>query len=162
MYTILATALALAGAAVAAPAVATTDFGLHAYTADLALQDWAVVNAHVAAGTNAIQIQRPSVYQADPAYLNGTELLFDLPGAQYPYGVVIPEVPAGTVGQVFSKPGDSVTGFAVANETLLYNGSADGFWACGVYGTFNLFYGVNPDPANLPNTDCLAITLRAY
>lgn len=80
MYTLIATALALTGAAVAAPAVrsrdVTTDFGLHAFTADLALQDWAVVNAHVAAGTNAIQIQRPSVYQADPAYLNGTELLF--------------------------------------------------------------------------------------
>lgn len=50
----------------------------------------------------------------------------DLPGAQYPYGVVIPEVPAGSVGRVFSKPGDGVTGFSVSNETLIYNGSPDG------------------------------------
>ncbi|KAI1246123.1 hypothetical protein MGN70_013020 [Eutypa lata] len=166
MYAVIATTLALTGAAVAAPAATikarAEQFGLHAFSTGGELQYWAVVNAHIGAGQNALQIQRPAAYQSDPAYLNNTELFFDL-GTEYPWGVAIPEVPAGTVAQVTSKPGDGAvaTGFAVADEKLTYNGSPDGFWACPVQDVFTLFYGQNPDAANLPSDECLPITLQA-
>lgn len=36
-----------------------------------------------------------------------------------------------------------------------------GWWACPVNDTFELFYGINPDPANLPSTDCQGFELAA-
>ncbi len=73
-------ALTLAGAALAAPAssfkrAVAAEFQLRVVNND-AIFGWAIVNAHVAAGTNAIQIQRPAAYQPDAAYLDGSALSF--------------------------------------------------------------------------------------
>ncbi|KAI0841300.1 hypothetical protein F5Y06DRAFT_217693 [Hypoxylon sp. FL0890] len=160
MYALTAATLALAGAAVAAPTLQAREesqFRLHA-TGTLAA--WALVNAHVDAGTNVIQIQRPSAYVSDVSYLNGTNLYFDL-GTTIPYGVQMPSVPAGTVGQVFSEPGEHSIGFGInAGQLLTYNSNPEGFWACPVDNTFELFYGLNPEPANLPSAECLQIELQ--
>ncbi|KAI8960790.1 hypothetical protein F5Y11DRAFT_250536 [Daldinia sp. FL1419] len=165
MYALLTTALAFAGAAVAAPVVEerqTHKFGLHA-TEKLA--GWALKNAHVDAGRNVIQIQRPSVYSSDPSYLNGTHLYFDL-GTTPPYGVVIPDVPAGNVGQVFTQPGEKSEGFGVGPgfkegdaPLLLFSNVSAGFWACPVNDVFELFYGINAQPTKLPSKDCQSIEL---
>ncbi|KAI1374004.1 hypothetical protein F4677DRAFT_185668 [Hypoxylon crocopeplum] len=161
MYALVATVLALAGAAVAAPTVQAredSEFRLHA-TAPLTA--WALINAHVSAGTNVIQIQRPTAYVSDASYLNGTNLYFDL-GTAIPYGVRMPLVPAGTVGQVVSQPGESTTGFGLdASKFLTYNSNSEGFWACPEDNVFELFYGLNPEPANLPSSGCLEIQLLA-
>ncbi|KAI8630684.1 hypothetical protein F5Y19DRAFT_426058 [Xylariaceae sp. FL1651] len=160
----IATALTLAGAALAAPAArdASAQFQLHVVNND-AIFGWAIVNAHIAAGTNVIQIQRPAAYQSDVSYLNNTELFFPLTGPPLiPYSLRMPLVPAGTVGQVTARPGSGSDGFALnANNYLTYNGNAEGFWACPIDNTFELFYGVNPDPANLPSADCQAFELAA-
>ncbi|KAI0109814.1 hypothetical protein F4814DRAFT_450775 [Daldinia grandis] len=159
MYALLTTVLAFAGAAVATPALEerqTHRFSLHPTDK---LAGWALKNAHVAAGQNVIQIQRPSVYSSDPSYLNGTNLYFDL-GTTPPYGVRIPELQPGTIGLVSSEPGEKTPGFSVGPDQLLtFNSASTGFWACPVNNVFELYYGVNPDPAKLPSKDCLAIQL---
>ncbi|KAI1382694.1 uncharacterized protein F4822DRAFT_423254 [Hypoxylon trugodes] len=151
MYALITAALTLVGAAVAAPAALQEQpahFRLHA-TGELA--GWAIVNSHTAAGTNTIQIQRPTAYVSDIAYVNGTNLYFDLPGAPTPYGVAMPGLTKGTVGQVFSKPGEMSVGFAVNPSLLLtYNSNTQGFYACSINGVYELFYGLNPEAANLP------------
>ncbi|KAI2781202.1 hypothetical protein F4815DRAFT_103224 [Daldinia loculata] len=159
MYAILTTVLAFAGSAVAAPALEERQTDQFSLRATDKLAGWALKNAHVAAGENVIQIQRPSVYSSDPSYLNGTNLYFDL-GTTPPYGVRMPEVPAGTVGQVYSEPGEKTPGFGIGPDHLLtFNSFPTGFWACPVNDVFELFYGVSPDPAKLPSKDCLAIQL---
>ena len=75
MHAVIAAALALSGFAAAAPTLEARqnivgDFGLRANNSNI--NEWAIVNAHIAAGQNSLQIQRPSVYQPDPAYLNST------------------------------------------------------------------------------------------
>jgi len=163
MRAFTATALTLAGATLAAPAAsdASAKFQLRTVNSD-ALFGWALVNAHVAAGQNVIQIQRPAAYQSDVSHLEGGSLFFDLNGAPVPYSLRVPEVPAGTVGLVTSQPGTGTTGFSLnANNYLVYNGNVEGWWACPVNDTFELFYGVNPDPANLPSDDCLTFELAA-
>ncbi|KAI1141959.1 hypothetical protein F5Y05DRAFT_409107 [Hypoxylon sp. FL0543] len=160
MYALAAATLAFAGAALAAPALQAREesqFRLHA-TGTLA--GWALINAHVDAGRNVIQIQRPAAYVSDISYLNGTNLYFDL-GTTIPWGVEMPGVPAGTVGQVFTTPGDQSIGFGIdAGELLTYNSNPEGFWACPVDNTFELFYGLDPEPANLPSTECQKIELQ--
>ncbi|KAI1410345.1 hypothetical protein F5Y13DRAFT_192528 [Hypoxylon sp. FL1857] len=162
MYALTAATLALAGAALAAPTLQARDgsqFSLHATGGPLT--GWAIVNAHIAAGKNTIQIQRPSAYVSDTSFLNGTNLYFDL-HTNVPYGVEMPNVPAGTVGQVFSQPGEMSTGFGInAGQLLTYNSNPEGFWACPVDNTFELFYGLNPEPANLPSSECQRIELQA-
>ncbi|KAI0555709.1 hypothetical protein F4679DRAFT_519547 [Xylaria curta] len=163
MRSFITAALSLTGVALAAPAAneASAEFQLRAVNND-AIYGWAIVNSHVAAGTNVIQIQRPSAYQSDVSYLNDGSLAFDLNGATIPYGLRVPAVPSGTVAQVIAQPGTGTTGFALnANNYLTYNGNVEGWWACPVSGTFELFYGVNPDPANLPSTDCQGFELAA-
>ncbi|KAI1753064.1 hypothetical protein F4782DRAFT_96778 [Xylaria castorea] len=163
MRSFIAAALTLTGAALAAPAAndASAKFQLRALNND-AIYGWALVNAHVAAGTNVIQIQRPAAYQPDVAHLDDGTLTFDLNGAPVPYGLRVPTVPAGTVAQVTAQPGTGTDGFAInANNYVTYNGDVEGWWACPVSGTFELFYGVNPDPANLPSTDCQDFELGA-
>ncbi|KAI1354116.1 hypothetical protein F5Y01DRAFT_274188 [Xylaria sp. FL0043] len=163
MRSFVAAALTLAGAAFAAPAKEATsaEFQLRAVNND-AIYGWAIVNAHVAAGTNAIQIQRPAAYQPDVAFLDNGSVEFNLTGATIVYGLRVPEVPAGTIGQVVAQPGEGTKGFALnANNYLTYNGNVEGWWACPVDNTFELFYGVNPIPANLPSTDCQAFELSA-
>ncbi|KAI0161930.1 hypothetical protein GGR52DRAFT_561749 [Hypoxylon sp. FL1284] len=164
MHALVATTLALVGLATAAPttleakAVPASSFRLHA-TGKLA--GWALINAHADAGRNVIQIQRPSVYQSDVSYFNGTALYFSLEGAPIPYSVQMPEVPAGTVGQVVSQPGEHTTGFALNTDGLLtYKSNAEGFWACPVDDVFELFYGLDPEPAKLPSDECLEIQLE--
>ncbi|KAI1293321.1 hypothetical protein F5Y03DRAFT_331630 [Xylaria venustula] len=163
MRSFIAAALTLAGATLAAPSKAATsaEFQLRAVNND-AIYGWAIVNAHVAAGTNAIQIQRPAAYQPDAAYLENGSLEFNLTGATIEYGLRVPDVAAGSIGQVFAQPGEGTSGFALnANNYLTYNGNVEGWWACPVDETFNLFYGVNPDPANIPSADCQAFELSA-
>ncbi|KAI1165517.1 hypothetical protein F5B18DRAFT_611303 [Nemania serpens] len=165
MRSFIAAAVTLAGAALAAPAVehdaASAKFQLRVVNSD-AIFGWALVNAHVAAGTNVIQIQRPAAYQSDVSHLSGGSLYFDLPGAPIPYSLRLPLVPAGTVGQVTSQPGSGSTGLALnKNNYLTYHGKVEGWWACPVNDTFELFYGINPDPANLPSTDCQGFELAA-
>ncbi|KAI0472213.1 hypothetical protein F4859DRAFT_483502 [Xylaria cf. heliscus] len=162
MRSFIAAALTLTGAALAAPASneVSAKFQLRAVNND-AILGWAIVNAHVAAGTNVIQIQRPAAYQPDAAHLDNGALEFDL-SATIPYGLRVPSVPAGTVAQVTAQPGTGTNGFALnANNYLTYNGNVEGWWACPVSGTFELFYGVNPDPANLPSTSCQGFELAA-
>ncbi|KAI2465024.1 hypothetical protein F4781DRAFT_410938 [Annulohypoxylon bovei var. microspora] len=161
MYTLITTTLALAGLAAAAPALQDrqeSQFRLHA-TGTLA--GWALINSHIDAGRNVIQIQRPSAYVSDVSYLNGTNLYFDL-GTTVPYGVQMPAVPAGTVGQVTSQSGEKSIGFGLnAGQLLTYNSNPQGFWACPVDNTFELFYGLNPDPTKLPSDKCIEIELQA-
>lgn len=76
MYALVATTLAFAGLAAAAPTVQErqeSQFRLHATPP---LTGWALINAHADAGRNVIQIQRPSAYISDVSYLNGTNLYF--------------------------------------------------------------------------------------
>ncbi len=48
-------------------------------------------------------------------------------GNTYPWGVEIPAVPAGAVGQVVSQLGASSTGFALDGSRLLtYNADSNG------------------------------------
>ncbi|KAI1098747.1 hypothetical protein F4804DRAFT_323938 [Jackrogersella minutella] len=159
MYAFAATTLALAGLAAAAPTLQDrqeSQFRLHATGV---LAGWALVNAHVDAGRNTIQIQRPSAYQSDISYLNGTNLYFDL-GTTIPYGVRIPDVAEATVGEVFSQSGEMSPGFSInADQFLVYDHNTEGFWACSVNNTFELFYGLNPDPGNLPG-ECIEIELQ--
>ncbi|KAI6085718.1 hypothetical protein F4821DRAFT_144630 [Hypoxylon rubiginosum] len=163
MYGLIATALAFAGISTAAPTLQTRQVGSEfRLRATGTLAGWALINAHSDAGRNVIQIQRPSVYQSDPSYFNGTYLFFDLEGAPVPYSVQMPEVPAGYVAQVTSQPGDHTPGFGLNAEQLLtWNSNAEGFWACPVNDVFELFYGPNAVPANLPSTKCLEIQLQA-
>ncbi|KAI1758701.1 hypothetical protein GGR53DRAFT_472092 [Hypoxylon sp. FL1150] len=163
MYAIIAAALAFAGISAAAPTLEArqvgSDFRLRA-TGTLA--GWALINAHSDAGRNVIQIQRPSVYQSDVSYFNGTYLFFDLEGAPIPYSVQMPDVPAGYVALVTSQPGDHSPGFGLDTTQLLtYNSNAEGFWACPVNDVFELFYGPDAVTANLPSTECLEIQLQA-
>ncbi len=80
MHAVIVTLLALSGAAAAAPAVQarepSANFGLRAFSSGGKLTAWALVNAHVGAGINAIQIQRPAAFVPDPAYLDDTKLFF--------------------------------------------------------------------------------------
>ncbi|KAI1425580.1 hypothetical protein F5Y12DRAFT_361865 [Xylaria sp. FL1777] len=166
MRSFIATALTLAGAALAAPAsssseAASAEFQLHTVN-NAAIFGWAIVNAHVAAGTNAIQIQRPSVYQSDASFLSDGSLVFDLTGSTVVYGLRMPDVPAGDVAQVFSEPGEGTEGFALdADNYLTYNGNVEGWWACPVNDNFELFYGINPNPAHLPSINCQAFEFLA-
>ncbi|KAI8955238.1 hypothetical protein F4801DRAFT_574824 [Xylaria longipes] len=163
MRSFVVAALTLTGAALAAPASndASAKFQLRVVNNDN-IYGWAIVNSHVAAGTNVIQIQRPAAYQSDVSYLDAGSLSFDLNGAPIPYGLRVPAVPAGTVAQVTAQPGTGTEGFALnANNYLTYNGNVEGWWACPVSGTFELFYGVNPETANLPSTDCQGFELSA-
>ncbi|KAF2972299.1 hypothetical protein GQX73_g1328 [Xylaria multiplex] len=160
MRSFVAAALTFTGAALAAPESSTT-FRLYVVNND-AIFGWAVVNAHIAAGTNAIQIQRPAAYQSDVSYLDTGSLEFDLKGATIPYGLRVPEVPAGGISQVTAQTGKGTEGFALnANNYLTFNGNVEGWWACPVNDTFELFYGVNPDPANIPSPQCQSFELAA-
>ncbi|OTB00562.1 hypothetical protein M426DRAFT_267459 [Hypoxylon sp. CI-4A] len=161
MYAILTTALAFASAAVATPALKERQESKFRLQATGKLAAWALINAHADAGRNVIQIQRPSVYQSDVTYLDGTELYFDL-GTTVPWGVQMPDVPAGDVGQVFSQPGQKSPGFELDAQNLLaFNSNIEGFWACPVNDTFELFYGLNASQDNLPSDECLQIQLQA-
>ncbi|RYP07184.1 hypothetical protein DL765_009236 [Monosporascus sp. GIB2] len=75
---------------------------------------------------NVIQTQRPTAYVSDIAYVNNTELLFDL-GTEWPWGIRLPEVPASTAGQMVSQPGDSTQGFSLNKHQFVdYDSSAEG------------------------------------
>ncbi|TGJ86807.1 hypothetical protein E0Z10_g1992 [Xylaria hypoxylon] len=163
MRSFVAAALTLTGAAFAAPGseAASAKFQLRVLNND-AIFGWALVNAHVAAGTNVIQIQRPAAYQPDVSHLDNGTLSFDLKGATIPYGLRVPVVPKGGISLVTSQPGTGTKGFAInANNYLTYNGNVEGWWACPVNDTFELFYGVNPDPANIPSAECQSFELGA-
>ncbi|KAI0161306.1 hypothetical protein GGR57DRAFT_353216 [Xylariaceae sp. FL1272] len=156
MRSIAAAAISLAGIATAGPVArdVSAEFRLHVVNTD-ALYGWAVVNAHVAAATNVLQIQRPAAYQSDISHLNGTEFFFDLTGAQFPYSMRVPDVEDGTVGLVTSQIGNGTPGFSLnANNYLVFNGQTTGWYACPVDGTFELYYGANAVASNLPSTDC--------
>lgn len=87
MYGLIATALAFAGISTAAPTLQTRQVGSEfRLRATGTLAGWALINAHSDAGRNVIQIQRPSVYQSDPSYFNGTYLFF---GKDFPFPLSI-------------------------------------------------------------------------
>ncbi|KAI1269393.1 hypothetical protein F5Y18DRAFT_437297 [Xylariaceae sp. FL1019] len=158
MRSIAAAAMALVGITTAGHVArdVSAEFRLHVVNSDeTGIYGWAVVNAHVAAATNVLQIQRPTAYQSDISYLNGTELIFDLPGASFPYSLRIPDVEDGTVGLVTSQIGDGTPGFSLdVNNYLVFNGQTTGWYACPVDGNFELYYGANAVDANLPSTEC--------
>ncbi|KAI2622324.1 hypothetical protein GGR54DRAFT_638660 [Hypoxylon sp. NC1633] len=162
MYALVATVLALTGAAVAAPTVQTrqisADFKLHA-TAPLL--GWALINSQAAADRYVIQLQRPSVYTSDVSYFNGTNLYFK-PDTETLLGVRMPAVTDGYVAEVISSPGQMSPGFAIdQNQLLTWNFNNAGFWACPSDNVFVLMYGLDVDPAKLPSTECLNIQLVA-
>lgn len=75
MYTFTALVLALAGSTIAAPTIeerATSESFRLSVVGSEHLNGWAVVEAHVAAGTNAIEIQRPAAFQSELVKLSGT------------------------------------------------------------------------------------------
>jgi hypothetical protein len=80
MRAFTATALTLAGAALAAPAASDASSSSAKFQLRVVNNDhifgWALINAHVAAGQNVIQIQRPSVYQSDVSYIEDSSLFF--------------------------------------------------------------------------------------
>ena len=75
MHAFAALTLALAGSTLAAPVVderaTSKQFRLSVGGSDN-LNGWAVLEAHVAAGSNAIEIQRPSAFQSELVTLSGT------------------------------------------------------------------------------------------
>jgi hypothetical protein len=71
-----------------APRDVSASFRLHAY-ANPNLRGWAIVNAHVAAATNALEVQRPSTYISDMAYLSGAASAFSNGEAKLVFGMPI-------------------------------------------------------------------------
>ncbi|OTA55958.1 hypothetical protein K449DRAFT_468536 [Hypoxylon sp. EC38] len=70
-------------------------------------------------------------------------------------------MPAGTVGEVFSRPGEMSPGSCInAGLLLTYNSNLEGFGACSVDHTPEPFYGLNPEPANLPSNERQQIKLQ--
>lgn len=65
--------LVAAGAASAQTVGTEVGFGLRAFsTRSEDIQNWAVVNAHVGAGDNVLEVQRPTASEPDHAFFNGT------------------------------------------------------------------------------------------
>lgn len=133
MHHLVALLLPLAGSILAAATLQSRDttnpFRLHA-TANSNLTGWAIVNAHVAAGTNAIEVQRPSAYISDLAVLNGTAEDFDSDSTKLSfllsnvtsdpsYEMVLPNIPQGEVGQVLSKPGAGTPTFSIGGKDYI-------------------------------------------
>ena len=75
MHAFAALILALVGPTLAAPTIEerATSKSFHlSVVGSENLNGWAVLEAHVAAGSNAIEIQRPSAYQSELVKLSGT------------------------------------------------------------------------------------------
>lgn len=137
MHAFTALVLALAGSTLAAPVIEERDtssaFRLTAVSENLT--GWAVLEAHVAAGTNAIEIQRPSAYQSEKVKLSGTTKQLNngkaklqshkAAGSTFQY--VLPEVHTGQVKQVFAELGVGSNSFGINdNNRLTANGQANG------------------------------------
>lgn len=107
MYTMLAAALALASTVCATPISRRDDSVFSFWTNSPNLTEWAVVNAHVNAGVNLIEIQRPTAYTSDNATFNDTRVVFQLQseGSTYQYGLTLPDVEEGSVGEVTATEG---------------------------------------------------------
>jgi hypothetical protein len=77
MHAFEALVLTLAGSALAAPAITERSTEQENFKLSVVgsedINGWAVLEAHVAAGTNAIEIQRPSAYQSEKVHLFGTQ-----------------------------------------------------------------------------------------
>ncbi|RYO90130.1 hypothetical protein DL766_002472 [Monosporascus sp. MC13-8B] len=104
---ITATLLAFSEAAVAAPTVHTQEsqFRLRVFSSEFAA--------------------RPTAYASGISYVNNTELLVDL-GTEWPGGIRMPGVPAGTAGQTVSQPGDGTQGFSLNEHQFVdYDSSAE-------------------------------------
>ena len=138
MYTSLVTSLTLATAAFAAPLQPrqftyqqTNPFGIYAVSAEESSEydGYALVNAHVGAGQNALQLLDPtSQGPADLAYLNGTQqdfysdstrVVFNITGANSAFEIRLPDAKTGSVGQVFSEPGEGTASFSIGAENYL-------------------------------------------
>ena len=151
MHAFTALALTLAGSVLAAPAITERateqeNFKLSVVGSE-DLNGWAVLEAHVGAGTNAIEIQRPSAFQSEKVHLfgtpkqvnNGHGQLFsrkssfnthllayhgNVPNTISPdkaagskFAWVLPSPPSGQVEQVFSELGGGTNSFGVAGNT---------------------------------------------
>lgn len=81
MHALAALALTLAGTALAAPAIKERSTEQENFSLSVAgnanLNGWAIVEAHVGAGVNAIEIQRPSAYTSEKVHLFGTSQQVD-------------------------------------------------------------------------------------
>lgn len=138
MHASLFPSLALATAAFAAPLQPRQDtyqptnpFGIYAVSAkDNGEYDgYALVNAHVGPGQNALQLLDPtSQGAADQAYLNGTvedfysdstRVVVNVTGADPAYEIRLPDAETGSVGQVFSEPGEGTASFSIGAENYL-------------------------------------------
>ncbi|KAI7237727.1 hypothetical protein KC330_g2962 [Hortaea werneckii] len=190
MYTSLITSLTLATAALAAPLQPRQDtyqqtdpFGIYAVSAEESgeFDGYALVNAHVGPGQNALQLLDPTTRgPADPAYLNGTQqdfysdstrVVFNITGADPAYEIRLPDAETGSVGQVFSEPGEGTASFSIGAENYLETagGSSAGFifwYACPTtseagYQVPSLFYGVEVQKQNLPSEECKQINIQA-
>ncbi|KAK5164047.1 uncharacterized protein LTR77_010138 [Saxophila tyrrhenica] len=165
-------ALAASGTSLAKPLNFTSQiFGLTAFGSQL--DGWAVVNAHVGAGQDAVIIQRPSAYTPDKAVLTGTagsiksgfEVLNFHPNQ--PISMIIPSSPDGVLSQVFSEYGDASAVFSVnAQNELVVAAAGTTFFACptevgGLGKVFGLFFGTEVPPKVIKNKACKPISLRA-
>ncbi|KAI7147263.1 hypothetical protein KC317_g17912 [Hortaea werneckii] len=190
MYTSLITSLTLATAAFAAPLQPRQDiyqqtipFGIYAVSAEASgeYDGYALVNAHVGAGQNALRLLDPtSRGPADLAYLDGTQqdfysdstrVLLNITGAEPAYEIQLPDVKTGSVGQVFREPGEGTASFSIGAENYLETagGSSAGFvfwYACPTTSEAgsnvpSLFYGVEVQKQNLPSEECKQINIQA-
>lgn len=129
-------------------AVATTPFGLRAFsTRNRDIVSWAVVNEHLGAGQNYLAVQRPSAYQPDKAIINGTAQMKEdgtarlafrklphsrdgimrvvliacavLDGVDYPYEARIPRKPVNSdLVRVLTEPGEGSHRFGLSEGKI--------------------------------------------
>ncbi|KAK5169141.1 uncharacterized protein LTR77_006450 [Saxophila tyrrhenica] len=143
------------------------------------LEHWAVVNAHVEAGRNVLEIQRPTAYTSNKSYIFGTpkdfnkgtgRLQYQLGGDVYTTVIETPEV--GELTQVYTQAGGEGSKVFSIDQTrggyldVASNGEFNIFWACEteVQGeeVFTLWYGAGPTKKYLKEHKCESITLQTH
>ena len=150
MHALAALVLTFAGSALAAPALTERSTEQENFVLRVAdnqgLNGWSVLEAHVSAGTNAIEIQRPAAFQPEKVHLfgttrevnNGEAQLFSRKStfntharisrgcsdiialdkaAGSEYSWVLPSPPAGQVAQVFSELGTGTDNWGTRGNT---------------------------------------------
>ena len=154
MHAFTALVLALAGSTLAAPTAeeraAAPKFRL-SVAGSKDLNGWAVLEAHVAAGTNAIEIQRPAAFQSEvvsfvgdngKAQIKSSEFLdphrISLQGGYTDtlrsdkaggstFAYALPSVSNGQIKQVFAQLGAGTNSFGLnGNNRVTANGDAHG------------------------------------
>ncbi|KAI0518266.1 hypothetical protein F5B22DRAFT_600572 [Xylaria bambusicola] len=125
-----------------------------------AVADWAILNTRYDEGTYLVYVQQSQGYQSDVSFLDGDLLFFEIPFESIAHGLRVPDVPEGQVSEVYTQQGKGVPGFVLSDDGyLMYNGTVEGWWACPINDVYSLFYGVEPDEANLPSILCQSFQL---